>query len=72
VPLPRTEAERAKTGDPRPSIETLYGDRKKFLARVDAAAAELVSDRFLLEEDVPAARERMSDTWEWIQAQPER
>ena len=72
VPLPRTEAERAKTGDPRPSIETLYGDRKKFLARVEAAAAELVSDGFLLEEDVPAARERMSDTWEWIQAQPER
>ena len=70
VPLPRTEAERAQTGDPRPSIEKLYGNREEFLARVDTAAAELVSERFLLDEDVSAARERMAATWDWIERQP--
>jgi hypothetical protein len=73
VPLPRTEAERASTHDPRPSIERLYGgSRAAFLKRVDAAAAELVAERFLLEEDVAAARARMAATWDWVQGMPAR
>jgi hypothetical protein len=73
VPLPRTEAERASMHDPRPSLETLYGgDRTAFLKRVDAAAAELMMQRFLLPEDVEAARTRMAATWDWIHAQPAR
>lgn len=73
VPLPRTEVERASTKDPRPSIETLYGgNRETFLARVDAAAAELVAERFLLAEDVPAARSRMAATWDWVEGLPVR
>jgi hypothetical protein len=71
VPLPRTEAERASTHDPRPSIERLYGgSRAAFLKRVDAAAAELVAERFLLAEDVAAARARMAATWDWVQGMP--
>jgi hypothetical protein len=72
VPLPRTEAERAKARDPRPSIERQYGSRDAFLARVDAAAAGLVAERFLLKEDAAAARSRMAATWDWIEAQPAR
>ena len=73
VPLPRTEAERASTHDPRPSIERLYGgNRDAFLKRVDAAAAELVAQRFLLAEDVQAARTRMAATWDWVEALPAR
>lgn len=73
VPLPRTEAERERNKDPRPSIEQLYGgDREGFLSRVDVAAAELVAERFLLAEDVPAARARMAATWDWVQAHPPR
>lgn len=72
VPLSRTEAERASTHDPRPSIERLYESREAFLARVDSAAAVLVAERFLLEEDVAAARIRMAATWDWIEAQPAR
>ena len=45
------------THDPRPSIERLYGgSRERFSTRVDAAAAELVAERFLLADDVAAAR----------------
>ena len=73
VPLPRTESERASRRDPRPSIERLYGgNRDGFLTRVDAAAAELVAQRFLLAEDVEAARTRMAATWDWVEELPGR
>ncbi|HEU4563510.1 MAG TPA: alpha/beta hydrolase domain-containing protein [Gemmatimonadaceae bacterium] len=68
VPLPRTEAERARAGDPRPSIERLYGSRDAYLARVAAATRELVAQRFMLAEDTAAARARMAATWDWIMA----
>ena len=63
IPLPRTEVERRATGDSRPSIETLYGNRSGFMERVDSAIASLVRQRFLLSEDVTAARSRMTDVW---------
>ncbi|AHG92297.1 hypothetical protein J421_4762 (plasmid) [Gemmatirosa kalamazoonensis] len=66
VPLPRTEAERAQRGDPRPSIERLYGSRDAYLARVDAAARALVAERFMLPEDAAAAHARLAATWDWI------
>ena len=55
VPLPRTEQERTSAGDARPSIESLYPSREAFLKQVDAAAAALVGERFLLQQDVAAA-----------------
>jgi hypothetical protein len=64
IPLPRTEAERRSTGDSRPSIESLYRNRSTFVAGVDSAIATLVRERFLLPEDAPVARGRMSDVWE--------
>jgi hypothetical protein len=69
VPLPRTEEERARRGDPRPSIERLYGTREAFLERVDAAARDLVAARFLLAEDTTAAHARLAATWDWIARQ---
>jgi hypothetical protein len=69
VPLPRTEQERAASGDARPSIEALYPSRDDFLKRVDEAAQALVRERFLLPDDVAAARQRMADTWDWIARQ---
>jgi len=64
IPLPRTEADRRGVGDSRPSIETLYGSRSRFMGRVDSAIASLVRQRFLLPQDVPATRSRMNDVWE--------
>jgi len=69
LPLPRTEQERTASGDARPSIEHLYASRDDFLKRVDAAAQSLVRERVLLRDDVPAARQRMADTWDWIARQ---
>lgn len=70
VPLPVTEAERRRRGDSRPSIEGLYGSRRRFLARVDEAARGLVERRFMLAEDVPAARRRMEETWSFVTGAP--
>ena len=52
VPLPRTVAEAAATGDPRPSLQRLYRDRDDYAARVRAAAEALVAERFLVASDV--------------------
>ncbi len=63
VPLPRTEADRRTSGDSRPSIEALYGNRARFLERVDQSLSSLIARRFLLSEDSTTARNRMVDAW---------
>ncbi len=64
IPLPHTEADRRTAGDSRPSIEMLYRTQSGFMSRVDSGIALLVRQQFLLSEDVPAARARMSNAWE--------
>jgi hypothetical protein len=66
VPLRRVEADRQSSGDSRPSLERLYKSRDAFVAAVDRAAGTLVSQRFLLPEDVVVARDRMRRTWDWV------
>lgn len=66
VPLSRTEEGRAARGDPRPSVERLYGTRDAFLGRVDVGVRALVLRRHLLPEDMPAARRRMEATWDFV------
>ena len=70
VPLPRTQAERAASGDSRPSIDKLYVTRLQFLDLVDAATGRLVQQRFMLAEDAKVARERMMTMWEWMKRTP--
>jgi hypothetical protein len=57
LPFPLTAAERARTGDPRPSIAERYRDRADYLDQVRHAALSLVERRYLLSEDVPLAVE---------------
>jgi len=47
-----SEAEREASGDLRPSLEERYASQEDYVARVQAAAAALVADRLILEEDV--------------------
>ena len=51
VPFAQTKAERLANGDPRPSLEERYGTHDRYVATVRTAAARLVHDRFLLQED---------------------
>ena len=54
IPFARTRSEREAAGDPRPSLEERYGSRETYVARVEAAAASLVTDRLLLPADAEA------------------
>src|SRR5579863_7957352 len=51
VPFARSKAERVAAGDPRPSLEERYGSHDGYVAVVRSAAARLVRERFLLQED---------------------
>ena len=66
VPLAKTEAERRVTGDPRPSIETLYRDKDDFLRAAREAAEALAERGLLLHEHVDAVVERAGAHWDWI------
>jgi hypothetical protein len=51
VPFAKTKAERLANGDPRPSLEERYGTHERYVATVRTAAARMVRDRFLLQDD---------------------
>ena len=51
VPFAKTKAERLANGDPRPSLEERYGTHERYVAIVQTAAARMVRDRFLLQDD---------------------
>jgi hypothetical protein len=68
IPLPRTASKRRASGDPRPSIEELYGDKTRYLRVVGEAARSLVQAGFLLEEDIDRVTARASAHWDWLHA----
>jgi hypothetical protein len=63
VPFAKTGAERAKTADPRRSIEERYPSKDAYLALAREHAARLVKGGYLLPEDVPHVTERVEDQW---------
>ncbi len=52
VPLFRTAEERLAAGDPRPSLEELYGDHDGYVLQIAEAALNLFAQRLMLLEDV--------------------
>jgi hypothetical protein len=68
IPLPHTEAERRHHNDPRPSLEALYPSRAIYLQRAREAAMTLVSQGYLLAEDVERVLKRAQEHWDWIGA----
>jgi hypothetical protein len=50
-PFAITEAEREKTNDPRPSIETRYPTKQVYVEKVVKAVKDLIQQGFMLEED---------------------
>ncbi|MEZ5417568.1 MAG: alpha/beta hydrolase domain-containing protein [Vicinamibacterales bacterium] len=64
-PLPRTAAERTRTGDSRRAIAERYASREDYLGRIALAAVTLVRERYLLAEDVPDLIDRAARHWDW-------
>jgi hypothetical protein len=54
IPFGVTRAQRLTAGDPRLSLEERYGTHSRYVAAVEAAAAQLVAERFLLPDDMKA------------------
>jgi len=55
IPLHDTLAERLAAGDPRPSLEELYGNHGGYVEAVGQAARALQAERLMLQEDVARA-----------------
>jgi alpha/beta hydrolase family protein len=67
-PFARTAAERAATGDPRPSIADRYSGREAYVRRVRETAERMVAARQLLAEDLDAIATRAGELWDLIHA----
>jgi hypothetical protein len=59
-----TEADRRRTGDPRPSIEARYLSREAWADRLATATERLVADRLLLREDADRLIAAARETWD--------
>ena len=64
-PFARTRSEKAKTGDSRNSLEERYTSRDQFLGRTIVAARELVTDGFVLAEDIPDLVDQAMAQYDW-------
>lgn len=53
-------------GDPRPSIKTLYKNKKEFLEKVRIAVETLVADGFVLPRDKDDIVNRNASYWDWL------
>ncbi len=66
LPFVRTGADRKRTTDPRPSIQERYRDKDQYLARVSAAANQLIGERYLLKEDLAAIMRDAARHWDYL------
>ena len=69
-PFPRTAAERERNKDSRRAIEERYRSVEQYLERVEQAARALVTQRLLLEEDIPQVLTSAKKHWEYATAPP--
>ncbi len=70
LPLPRTRADREKTGDGRKSIAERYASREDYIGRISLAALALVEQGYLLAEDLPAVIQRAAAHYDWTAGRP--
>ena len=65
-PFARTKAQRDANGDSRPSLDERYSGRADYLDRVKRAADDLVRQRFLRVEDLPAVLQAAGRMWDAV------
>ncbi len=69
LPFAKTKADREQSGDPRLSIEERYKGKDDYVARIEAAARNLVAARLLLERDIESIKEQAGKRWDWLMSQ---
>jgi hypothetical protein len=65
IPFAQTRADRARTNDPRPSIEERYRGRDEYVGKVAASAVDLVGRGYLLAEDVADLLKHAAAHYDW-------
>ena len=65
IPFPVNRTERENRKDPRMSIEERYKSKRDYLERITAAAQKMVTEGFLLDQDVPKLRDRAAKEWDY-------
>src|SRR5437870_11174725 len=66
IPFPVTRAERARTNDPRLSIEERYRNRDEYVGKYAAATLDLVAKGYVLPEDVADLLQHAVEHYEWV------
>jgi len=66
IPLGRTVAERKHLADPRPSIEERYKTKDQYVTQTAKAAQSLVSQGYLLAEDIDVIVKNAARHWDVI------
>src|SRR5438874_1074404 len=66
IPFPLTRAERARTNDPRLSIEERYRNRDEYVGKYAAATLDLVAKGYVLPEDVADLLQHAVEHYEWV------
>ena len=69
VPFAFTQREREDTSDPRPSVQERYSSRDDYLDRVEQVARELVSQGYLLEEDLQTVAQQSGERYDLLESQ---
>jgi hypothetical protein len=66
VPLARTNADRKRANDPRPSIDERYRDKDQYIGLVSKAALALIDQGYLLAEDLAAVLKNAGRHWDYL------
>lgn len=65
LPFGKSREQRESAGDPRASIEERYQSREDYLQKVREAATRLVSDGYMLEEDIQRAEDKAAAKYDY-------
>ena len=65
-PFAASRAQREAAHDPRPSVQERYRRREDYVKKSDAAIDALRKGGYLLDEDLPALRERAAALWDYV------
>ena len=66
IPFPRTQSDRQRRRDPRPSIEERYRSREQYVGLVSEAAMGLIGDGYLLVEDLSPILSQAGRHWDYL------
>jgi hypothetical protein len=66
IQLPRTNADRKRANDPRPSIEERYHDKDQYVGLVTKASLDLIDQGYLLAEDLAVIVKNAARHWDYI------